>query len=285
MYERQLLRELEALRGDVSNAAKKVSPAANSTPKPSVVPPLEDFSKPPLPRPVQSASALNGFQTPPRIQSPQQSTHSYSQGPLPHGPLPRGPLLQEPLSQGPSSQPSSSTQTAFSRQEPLSTPSRQGPLTPSSPQSPVRRVLPPQSPGAGPSSPTSQQVTLTRPPVEDEPPLGGRFVDGTKSMFVKRTSSPLSPSHPTSSSSTFSSGPLQRAQAESPLHSSPLHRAATSPLIDSPPRGMNGHAAHTNAFDPLGHGKPNYMSSSVRVQPTRPRLDAREAASKLANMF
>lgn len=36
--------------------------------------------------------------------------------------------------------------------------------------------------------------------------------------------------------------------------------------------------------DPLT-GMPITMSQSVRLTPQRPRLDAREAASKLANMF
>lgn len=37
--------------------------------------------------------------------------------------------------------------------------------------------------------------------------------------------------------------------------------------------------------DPLGLAKPSYMSQSMRVTNNRPRLDAREAASKLANFF
>jgi hypothetical protein len=48
---------------------------------------------------------------------------------------------------------------------------------------------------------------------------------------------------------------------------------------------MNGNGIIQNDLDPLGLAKPTYMTSSVRVQPTRPRLDAKEAASKLANMF
>lgn len=44
-------------------------------------------------------------------------------------------------------------------------------------------------------------------------------------------------------------------------------------------------AAQNDGFDPLGQARPSYMSQSMRVTPTRQRLDAREAASKLANMF
>jgi len=41
----------------------------------------------------------------------------------------------------------------------------------------------------------------------------------------------------------------------------------------------------SDGLDPLGQARPSYMSQSVRVTPTRQKLDAREAASKLANMF
>lgn len=52
MYERQHLRELEALRVDVANAAKKVAPAPISAPRPAFIPKLEEFSRPPIPRPA-----------------------------------------------------------------------------------------------------------------------------------------------------------------------------------------------------------------------------------------
>ena len=39
-----------------------------------------------------------------------------------------------------------------------------------------------------------------------------------------------------------------------------------------------------DGLDPFGMAEPNYMTASVRA-PQRPRLDPREAASKLANMF
>ena len=50
--------------------------------------------------------------------------------------------------------------------------------------------------------------------------------------------------------------------------------------------GTEGGGGGGGGLDPLGMARPGaFMSASVRVQPTRPRLDAREAASKLANMF
>ena len=39
-----------------------------------------------------------------------------------------------------------------------------------------------------------------------------------------------------------------------------------------------------DGLDPLGMAKPTNMTASMRA-PQRPRLDPREAASKLANMF
>ncbi|KIK67806.1 hypothetical protein GYMLUDRAFT_154626 [Collybiopsis luxurians FD-317 M1] len=264
MYERQLLRELEALRVDVANAANKATPSSTVAPKPMVILPLEEPVRP-LPPPAPTPLP-NGYRQhtppPPRMQTPPQgrarpappATNSYGdRDPLSPGPM-KAPLPQPPVS------PSASQQTFNSRQ-----------FSPSVPSSP-RQPLPTQSPGAGPSTPTSER---TRTPVEDGPPLGGRFVDGTKSMFVK-PSSPLVPSLP--SSSTFNSG------ASDPLMGGGAPVRPSSALGDGSRRG-NGKPMLQNDLDPLGFAKPTYMSNSVRVQPTRPRLDAKEAASKLANMF
>lgn len=147
---------------------------------------------------------------------------------------------------------------------------------------------PPQSPGAGSSKPPLVAPQPPRPPFASqsnspattpaqvrnaEPPLGGRFVDGTKSMFVvpsstkaERAGSPsIVPRLP--HTDPLLGGPL--------MSSDPIQRPGTT---DGTPRGASD-------VDPLGGIRPAYMSASVRVQPTRPRLDAREAASKLANMF
>ncbi|KAI0068590.1 hypothetical protein BV25DRAFT_1866569 [Artomyces pyxidatus] len=239
MYERQLLRELESLRPDITNAnAKFVAPKTNGVPKPMVVPPLEDFQKP-APR-VDS-----GLST--RTASPV----------MPPSSVP--PLI--PASAG------LSGRANFSQ----------------------RAVIPPQSPGAGSSKSPVIMQQPPRPPFSSagtapavapspvpssEPPLGGRFVDGTKSMFVKPSMpSPLAPSapaqNPQSAGLPRASDPLMG----SPLGPDPIQRPATS----------NGMSAPSEGLDPLGQVRPTYMSASVRVQPTRPRLDAREAASKLAN--
>lgn len=137
------------------------------------------------------------------------------------------------------------------------------------------------------------------------PPLGGRFVDGTKSMFVKPSGSGsgLGTQHGSSSTPTT---PSRKMSFQSPLHApsggagssaqpQPHPLAGGGPILDPLLGGAsrangNGNGAGQTAgvreeLDPLGMVKPSYMSASVRVQPTRPRLDAREAASKLANMF
>ncbi|KAG5648863.1 hypothetical protein DXG03_000212 [Asterophora parasitica] len=273
MYERQLLRELEALRVDVSNAAKKVVPAPNGVPKPTVIPPLEEYHEN-RPVPPQSASPGNVFQRSPNLHNPPHSAHP--------GPAAQRPPMQSYPSQGPST--STPQSPAQPPREPLSASSTQtlssqrAPFSPPAGHASFRPGMPPQSPGAGPSSP---HIAFAKPPL-DEPPLGGRFVDGTRSMFIKPTQAPHSPPPPVSSSSTFEGLP----GPSDPLNADPLRRPATaSPLYDGSARYTNGQASQGSNFDPLGHIKSQHMSSSVRVQPTRPRLDAREAASKLANMF
>ena len=266
MYERQHLRELEALRTDISNAANVVVQSKPAVvPRPSVIPKLEDDFKPPVPRPASAAPSStisanrSAFVQPSNSIPPSPITSQRGSGGSVAGLPPTSPSFSPPPSAG---------------------------LTPTS-QSPI----PPQSPGAGPSSPSPHRSAAFAPPLMDGPPLGGRFVDGTKSMFVKGTPSPLAPS----SSSTLSpQTPAKSAGFQSPLHApsisagpttvgtpNPLGHSVSSPLITSSNSYSNGQPE----LDPLGLAKPHQMSASVRVQPTRPRLDAREAASKLANMF
>lgn len=260
MYERQLLRELESLRGDISNAAKKNVVAVDAVPKPSIVPPLEDFSDHPASQPAPSAPLVNGFHRhQPHLRTPPHTAAPSSQGFTPHLPPP---------------------QVAYQKNQPLPASSDQ----PFTPHLSHFRGLPPQSPGAGPSTPTSSQFSSSTSAVV-EPPLGGRFVDGTKSMFIKPTFSTLASSSPASSSTAGFSGSPSRPQLD-PLRSDAYNgQSVPSPLHDSAPRGLNSHPTLHQDTDPLAQIKPHQMASSVRVQPTRPRLDPREAASKLANMF
>ncbi|KAH9482793.1 Vacuolar protein sorting-associated protein 17 [Psilocybe cubensis] len=284
MYERQLLRELEALRVDFSNADKKVIPSVNVAPKPSIVPPLEDYSDRLYSAPTAPLS--NGFPHSTHIQPPHTAGVPTQNGFTPHR-IPAhvpNPVLgnsQSPL-------PSPFPQTISGKQDPLSAASvrsfhpSQPPISPSTPISPPtsqfsNHSLPPQSPGAGPSSPAPYTPNVAPKPSLNEPPLGGKFVDGTKSMFVTKSSGPRPSPLSFSSSTSNIQGPATNAPFD-PLRSD-AHPAYSSPLTE-PSRGSAQHST-----DPLGSIIPQHMSSSVRVQPTRSRLDAREAASKLANMF
>jgi hypothetical protein len=294
MYERQLLRELEALRPDVNNCANKVIPAANGVPRPPVIPPLEDFSRPPVRPESVPPSALRANT---------QANSFAKQGPLSAQPGrgPPNPFTGQglpPSVTAPSTGPLSSSTPQLTRpgvgtlsqsqpnvqQGPLAPP-QSPPLPPSQSSSRRDALSPLSSPGAGPSnSPRPTQKAFSTPPPDDEPPLGGRFVDGTKSMFVKPSSAPLSPP----STAPAIPGHLQRAQMAASMYTDPLSRTTADPLLGGVPRsayGPNGYPRQEDAMDPLGQAKPAYMTSTMRPQPTRPKLDAREAASKLANMF
>lgn len=223
-YEKQLLRELESLRGDVNTADQKAAPPKpNGYPKPPIILPLEDDTQP-----ITRAT----------VTAP---------------PIPR------PSSSFPASTP----------------PATQTVLRPHS--------AAPQSPSAGPSTARSS-TTLSSPPIS--PPLqGGRFGDGTQSMFVKTTPSPFGPpAAGPSSSSSLPQGPLGGiVQTSTPTSPSSSHfLTGTDPLSAPSVASMR---TQQQALDPLAHLAPTNMSQSMRVQPSRPRLDARVAASKLANMF
>ncbi|KAF9568993.1 hypothetical protein CPC08DRAFT_813168 [Agrocybe pediades] len=281
MYERQLLRELESLRVDIGNANKKVLPPTNGAPKPSVIPPLEDYSDRPHPQPAPSAPLKNGFHQPSHIQPPHTAGVASQNGFIPHR-IP-GQERNQPISQPDSPLPSPFPQTPGGRQDPLSASSsrsfasRQAPLS----SIPAHQPLPPHSPGAGQSSSiTSQTATIPHAATSAEPPLGGRFVDGTKSMFVTKTTTKPSPLSFSSSTSNIQhpspNVPFDPLRSDSyPAVSSPLHDGSQ----------VQSQQTRQQDMDPLGSLRPHQMTSSLRAQPQRSRLDAREAASKLANMF
>lgn len=84
MYERQLLRELESLRPDVATSNSKVTPKTNGIPKPMIIPPLEDDSKP-SPVPAVPNPSLNRGLVPTPIIPPSAVSRrtSVSQAPVP----------------------------------------------------------------------------------------------------------------------------------------------------------------------------------------------------------
>lgn len=301
MYERQLLKELEALRVDVSNANKRALPVANGVPKPTIVPPLEDHPQRPAMDSLPSAPVANGFPRPASstMRPPHTAGIPSQNGFVPHKvPQPSTNMFHTPFHTPP---PTPFQQNHAIRQDPLSAvparsftpPQTQQPISPLVAQQFARQPLPPQSPGAGPSSPVlpPSQNPAASPQVVNEPPLGGRFVDGTKSMFVPKTSnmanrpSPLSFS---SSASNIQQGPNTAPGAPfDPLRSDsyPSQQIIAHGPATSGPHQQQYPQQQQQQTDPLGNFMPRQMSASVRVQPTRPRLDAREAASKLANMF
>ncbi|KIY69724.1 vacuolar protein sorting-associated protein vps17 [Cylindrobasidium torrendii FP15055 ss-10] len=256
MYERQLLKELESLRGDVNNAAQKVTPNTVA-PKPMNVPKLEDFvPRPPVPRaqPPPHIPASNGFDHQPQSQlPPKPPAHVAAPLPAPVAAYNNG----DPLSPAFGSANNSLPVTPSISQQSLS--GTRSPLSSAGPSSPI-----PQSPGAG----SSKIIVSPNPSDDGGPPLGGRFSDGTRSMFVKPPSSPLA----------TPAGP----------HSAGSSRMSTDPLMGSSTIGPgigSSMARSDSGLDPLGTARPTLMTGSVRLPSNRPRLDAREAASKLANMF
>lgn len=298
MYERQLLKELEALRTDVASAAKKDLPAA-APPKPRIVPPLEDHFD--HPRSAPAVPPPNGFLPPPPHVTPHTSL---SAGAPPHSNF-KPPFSNTPLSPSEATlssphpaprnlasvrtQPGTSADPLGTSNPPLNTgtsaqqSSTSTPITPtfqyqafspSANQAPRQPSVPPAQ--ASHASPSSLR------PSPHEPPLGGRFVDGTKSMFIKPITSPHSPDSQIAGLST----PTPNAggsQPFDPLRGDVTPRPATA--SPTPPHARSAPGFQQPGLDPLAQVRSNQMSQSMRIAPTRPRLDAREAASKLANMF
>ena len=273
-YERQRLKELEALRPNFKDADAKFIAATPRPKRPAYIPGLDDDLKP-APPPIKTQQPATP-QRPPVV--PAAAFRP------PH-------LAPTPPSKSPNPKPAS--------------------------------ALPPQSPGAGPSTPSTPQFSgRSSPAIAPQqgggPPLGGKFVDGSKSMFISPskagiTSSPRiainaqSPATPSVGGSTASS-PAVQTVPNSPLagkgNAAQFTAKAGQVYREADPLGPLGPTAQvrrtltSNSFappigqsassedvDPLGLGKPKYMSQSMQLppKPRVPRLSAREAASKLAN--
>jgi hypothetical protein len=130
------------------------------------------------------------------------------------------------------------------------------------PPPPVRASTPPraqprapQTPPPGPLQSSTTPGPLNTPPPStsppaSRPPLSADRIDGTKSMFITPSSDPLL----------------------SPSQTQTLGRSTTSGSLANrvSANGQNGH---------------HPLAASVRVEPTARRLDAREAAAKLANFL
>lgn len=258
LYERQLLKDLESLRVDVSNANKKVLPAAKA-PRPSIIPPLEDFGEHPAP---PSAPVVNGNRQARHLPPPPQTAG-------PSGAPFRSQQTNPPSRERSSTAPSPALNGSPHVPQPLSSSHSFAPAQSSPLAAPIAR-----QPLAASAS-ASDVLPSSRPQVDGspapEPPLGGKFLDGSKSMFI-------TPTHGPSTSAAGASGnpPID------PLRND-AYKPAISPLHDGVQRSASAQPSPLGSFDPLGQIKTRNMSSSVRIQ--RPRLDPKEAASKLANMF
>ncbi|KIJ56974.1 hypothetical protein M422DRAFT_238559 [Sphaerobolus stellatus SS14] len=275
MYEKQLLRELEALRPDFLNAAKKAPLPAPV----KIIPPVRPLTPP------------NG---PARLISQTQSAivQQHQGRPWTPGP-PTAPYQQQ-------------------QQQPYYPQQSQQPA-PIQPVSAAQGPLGQSSPGAGPSTPG-------RFPAQRFP--HANHLEGTKSMFItpNRTStvsSPVSPSPAppvrddgarvdpltgmpigpsklsirTAQSSAAASGSGPASEVSDPLLSPPIQGqpspqpgytqaqgySYTSQSQTFGRAGMNG----KGPLSPQGGGHP--LAQSMHVGPRR--LDAREAAAKLANFL
>ena len=129
------------------------------------------------------------------------------------------------------------------------------PTSTPAPPPPAPKVLPP-------SVVVQQEVQKNYDPLSNP----GRAI-------ARASSTPIEP--PKQSEPVGPMGPL------GPLGPTPTHGNGSmmtqSVIVQSTPKSNDG-------LDPFGMAKPTNLSASIRVQ-QRPRLDPREAASKLANMF
>ena len=291
MYERQLLKELEALRPDISGAADKVVHQPNGVPKPTVILPLEE---PPVPKP-----------TPPPVKNtlnpPPLTTHSFSTSRIPDaaptvpGPRPGPPLLQQP---GPEIVRSMTSPQPTSPQRTTPIPplvnSNNDPLLGNRFGDGTRSMFVRPSPQFHtPSTVTSSTSASTLPSATPAPPPPAPKVlppSVVVQQEVQKNFDPLS--NPSRAIARASSTPIM----EPPKQPEPVGpMGPLGPLGPPRPAHGNGHAMTQSVIiqpmpkpedglDPLGMATPTYMSASMRA-PQRPRLDPREAASKLANMF
>lgn len=230
MYEKQHLKELEALRPDFANAARKA----------------------PLPPPVKVPPPVRPL-TPPRVQ-----------------PMPQTAPLPPPAPQVPTPQ----TYTPRPPAGPLSTPQPPAHVPPHVP-SPIRPIsaqepLSPSSPSAGPSTPRYTDAS--------------NYTSASKSMFITPTNIPT---------------PLTPGGAPTPTSPTPSakgfvsHSAGMSdPLLSPGPSYTASQSSYTSQSQTLGratNGKGLYqqhpLAASMQVPTPTRRLDAREAAAKLANFL
>ena len=285
MYERQLLKELEALRPDISSAADKVVPHANGIPKPTVILPLEDPK--PAPPPVKNTPNLPPLMTPSFSTSRIPGVSPARPGPpLPQtgpeivrsitSPQPTSPQrrAQIPAQVNPHNDPLLGSEFVDGTKPAFVRPPPQFPTTSPITSSTSTSVLPTSNPVPPPPAPkvlppsvvVRQEVQKNYDPLSN-PGRGIARASSTPIIEPPRQPEPVRPMGPL--------GPL------GPLGPTPIQSNGAmmtqSVIVQPTPKSENG-------LDPLGMAKPTNLAASMR-SPPRPRLDHREAASKLANMF
>lgn len=236
MYEKQHLRELEALRPEFANAARK----APLPPPVKVPPPVRPLTPP------RSLSTPHTAPLPPQI--PQQPpTQTYT------------PVMSRPPA-GPLASPHPGHGQPPHVPNPIRPISAQAPLSPTSPASPA----------AGPSTPTP------RPRYADAP----NYPATSKSMFITPTTiaSPLTPGGVPTPTAPASPSPFPSTGMSDPLLSpGPSYTQGGSYASQSQTMGRatNGKGLHQQ----------HPLAASMQVPTPTRRLDAREAAAKLANFL
>lgn len=257
-YERQRLREMEALLPDIEVADSKALPATGPI-RPSVVPKLDEGTS-------RSSEGL-----PPRAEQVVPSKVPSSFGPLHGAPaLPSKSNIPPPLTFQSSNASSSTSANPQIAQNSSPVYGRA--------DHPASAPVPHTPTSAGPSGHAkTERAATTLPtsgPLHSAPPtqnLANTSTPPKTETRVYHEPDPLGPLGPT---------PQTRRTIVSNSFASPLEPSATLP------RSRTNDETRAE-IDPLGLGKPSQLSQSVRT-PTksqRPRLDAREAASKLANIF
>ncbi|KAH7100598.1 Vps5 C terminal like-domain-containing protein [Auriculariales sp. MPI-PUGE-AT-0066] len=319
VYERQLLRELESLRPDIRGAA---GPAPEPSKLPP--PPVRPLDEPPLVR-AMPPSQIQTQQYDPALRAPSGSridglpgAASQAHFGLPgavsqahYGPGPTGPAQFAPSPLRPQFQsgPMTPAQAAMAAAaaaghvvkmslpaEPFAARSPLDPLSPVSPGAGSSRMTPSPSPlGPGPAAgsggpplrvyPNTLPVSPATPgPPSSRPssaapmlpatnghadPLGGGRIAQSSTIAGSAISAPVSPAP--------GAGPAGRFL-------DPLSQSAF--VGHAPQQQQQQQQAYSPLTGPLGGTiTTNTMARSMQLPPTRSRLDAREAAAKLANFL
>lgn len=141
-------------------------------------------------------------------------------------------------------------------------------------------IQPPLGPNSAPSSgPPSPRVQVNRPPMQQPQPSPYTIPAVASPHLHPSSAGPSTPVPGPISAAVDPLAGIVRPQSATPTH---MH----SPLPTQPPLGPPGTSGSSAPGTPVPSQVPTHpLAKSMYVQPTHRRLDAREAAAKLANMF